>query len=317
MERFKNETGREKRLIDLHMHSINSDGEESPQEVLRKAAEAGLSLISITDHNDFTFTECQQYKGLKIVPGIELSAEYRVPAWNETTEVHIVGIFPDGVNPADFNKILINAGEGKEKYVRAILDDLDTRGIHITLEEVLAVERKCKHIGRHDIAKVLVGKGIEPNIDAVFDHQIGNFSPYYIPSTRYLHYAPMKDIVCQIITSGGVPILAHPYGYCMNEVEIEQLVIDFKEAAMGHDFDSVNLSSDKLFTAGMEVYYQRYLDESDIKRYEFLRKLQEKYGMLASASSDRHRPYQPFCSGGDYCLFEKMVQSLHGEKFWR
>ena len=223
----------EKRLIDLHMHSTNSDGEQSPEEIIQQAKEAGLSLIAITDHNRFTFTECRQYEGMSIVPGIEFSAEHYVPTWNDMTEVHIIGIFPNRVNESKFNEVLANIGEGKEVYVAAILTDLETRGIHISMEEVLSVERKCEHVGRHEIAKVLVSKMLESDIDAAYDHQIGNFSPYYIPSMRYIHYASMEDIVRLVRINGGIPILAHPYGYSMNEFEIEQLIADFKLAAEG------------------------------------------------------------------------------------
>ena len=59
-------------FIDLHLHTTNSDGMESPDEVIGKAQAAGLSLIAITDHNCFTFTECKMSGQMMIVPGIEL-----------------------------------------------------------------------------------------------------------------------------------------------------------------------------------------------------------------------------------------------------
>lgn len=192
--------------IDFHIHTTNSDGEQSPEMVVRMAKNAGLSLIAITDHNLFTYTDPWEYMGMNIVPGIELSAEYYVPAWNESTEVHVVGIFPDGVNAADFDWILSDIEKGKEDYISAILQDLSTRGIHISMQEVMSVERMQEHVGRHEIAKILVSKGIESSIDDAFDHQIGNFSPFYIPSTRFIQYAALDDIVHQIVESGGVPI---------------------------------------------------------------------------------------------------------------
>ena len=296
-----------KKLLDLHIHTSNSDGEQSPETVIREAKSVGLSLISITDHNTFTFTKCRENGGLIVIPGVEFSTEYMVPSWNETTEIHIVGIFPNGVNPLDFDDLLACIEEGKEEYIRAILDDLESRGIHITMQDVMEVPRKGKHLGRHEIAKVLVNKGIASDIDAAFDQQIGNFSPYYIPSTRYIHYASMEEMVKRISRCGGIPILAHPYGYSMNEMEIEQLISDFKDCALRGG------KSDKRrepFTAiGMEIYYERYL--SDESRLDFLQKMQRKYNLLASAGSDRHRGNQPFCSAGDYELFEKMLLALN------
>ena len=296
-----------KHLIDFHLHSDNSDGEQSAEEVIKLAKEQGLSVIAITDHNTFTHTVPYWSEGMLVIPGAELSADYYVPGWGESTEVHIISIFPDGVNPENFKNLLAEVNIGKETYVKAILSDLETRGIHITMDEVKNVDRKTKSIGRHGIAKVLVAKEFEEDIDSAFDHQIGNFSPYYIPATRYIHYASMKDIVCQVIKSGGIPILAHPYGYSMDEIEIEQLIADFAVAANLGDLNIVGTN----FTAGMEVYYERYLGNE--QRMSFLKRMQKKYRLLASAGSDRHREGQPFCSGGQYELYEIMVLSLKND----
>lgn len=133
-------------LLDLHIHTSNSDGEESPDVVIDKAKEAGLSLIAITDHNRFTFTTCRDVGGILVIPGIEFSTKYYVPTRNETAEIHIVGIFPDGVNELDFEDIFEGIGIGKEEYVTAILKDLSTRGIYITMEEVYSVERKREYV---------------------------------------------------------------------------------------------------------------------------------------------------------------------------
>lgn len=295
------------KLIDLHTHSTNSDGEQSPEDVIQGAIEAGLSAIAITDHNVFTYTKPFVRDGMQVIPGIELSAEYYVPTWEETTEIHVVGIFPDGVNASDFEEIFSEIGDGKEAYICAILEDLATRNIHITMDEVIAAKSKGKHTGRHDIARVLVQKGIEKDIEAAFDHQIGNFSPYYIPSTRYIHYGSLKEIIHQVIESGGIPILAHPYGYSMNEKEIELLIEEFTWLVRQECFFSAGDTG--TVPAGMEVFYERYLPDQG--RMEFLKKIQKKYGLLASAGGDRHRDGQPFCSGGDFELLEVMTAAIH------
>lgn len=294
------------KLIDLHTHSTNSDGEQSPDEVIRCAKEAGLSAIAITDHNVFTYTKPFVREGMQVIPGIELSTEYYVPTWEKTTEIHVVGIFPDGVNASDFEEIFSEIDEGKEAYLRAILDDLATRNIYITMDEVIATKSKGKHTGRHDIARVLVQKGIEKDIEAAFDHQIGNFSPYYIPSTRYIRYAPMKAVIHQVIASGGIPILAHPYGYFMNEKEIELLIEEF--SWLVRQECSYNVGDTGTVPAGMEVYYEKYLRDPD--RMQFLKDMQKRYGLLASAGGDRHREGQSFCTGGDYNLLNKLVAIL-------
>lgn len=300
----KNKTGR---FIDLHMHSTNSDGEQTPEEVICCAKEAALSAIAITDHNVFTFTKPFVKEGIQVIPGIEFSAEYFVPSWDDTTEVHVVGIFPNGVNPSEFDEIFSEVDVGKEAYIHAILNDLALRDIHITMDEVIAAKGKEKHLGRHDIARVLVQKGIEKDIEAAFDHQIGNFSPYYIPSTRYIQYAALKDIIHQVIESGGIPILAHPYAYSMTEEEIEQLIEEYSWLVRQECSERYGITD--TMPAGLEVFYERYL--SDQERMRFLKNMQKKYGLLASAGGDRHRDGQPFCSGGDFELLEVMTAAIH------
>lgn len=290
----KRQQDMQKNLIDLHLHTTNSDGEEAPETVIQKAKETGHTWIAITDHNRFTFTEPQERDGITVLPGNEFSATYYVPTWKRTTEIHIVGIFPNGVKEEEFEEIRSEIGKGKDAYVAAILEDLKTRGIFITLEEVYAVERKSQYIGRHQIARILVDRGIEPDIDAAFDHQVGNFSPYYIPSTDYISFAPLDTIVKKIRACGGIPCLAHPFGYSMEETEIEQLICDFKEAA-GE-------------VAAMEVYYEMYLEDS--AKMDFLHKMQEKYQLLPSAASDRHRVDQPFTTVGGEKLLEAMMEAL-------
>lgn len=295
--------------IDLHLHTTNSDGDNTPDEVIRLAAQEELRVISLTDHNKFSFAkpvtvdvaQCETSKQWKmtIIPGCEFSASYPVLAWNgETTEIHIIGLFPDGVDSSEFEDLFADLDEGKQQYVKAILKQLNERGIDITLDEVEAASIRTGHSGRHKIADVLIQKGYARDMDDAFDRHIGNFSPFYIPSTRYVDYAPMKEVVSRIRVAGGIPILAHPYGYAMDEAEMETLISDFKTAAGSF--------------GGLEVYYELYVRNQE--RMTFLKKMAMKYGLLASVASDRHRGGQPFASTDGLDLYEKMLEILHSDK---
>lgn len=294
--------------IDFHLHTTNSDGENTPKEVFDRAAGEGLKIIALTDHNKFSLIEPLivdipqkiQYntKPMLVLPGCEFSVTYRVPAWHETAEIHIVGLFPYGVDPEDFTSIFENIDEGKKLYVSAILKRLNERGIHISQEEVDAVQQRTGRIGRHQIAEVLITKGYAKDMDDAFDRHIGNFSPYYLPATQYVRYASLDQVVRQIRLSTGIPILAHPFGYSMNEKEIETLIADFKKSAGK--------------VAGMEVYYEQYLKNG--KRMAFLKKMAEQYDLLASAASDRHRDGQSFASTDHGGLFDKMIVRLQENK---
>lgn len=294
--------------VDFHLHTTNSDGDNTPDEVLRLAAQEGLRVIALTDHNKFSLVEsvtagvsqCEssEHWNLTMIPGCEFSVSYPVPAWNgETTEIHVIGLFPDGVDPDEFAVIFADLDEGKQQYILAILKQLNERGIEITLDEVEAAGKRTGHSGRHKIADVLIQKGYAKNLDDAFDRHIGNFSSFYIPATKYVHYAPMEEVVRQIRASGGLPVLAHPYGYALDESEMERLISDFKAAAGN--------------VAGMEVYYELYVKNQE--RMTFLKKMAEKYELLASVASDRHRSGQSFASTDGLDLYEKMLRALHGE----
>ena len=284
--------------IDFHLHTTNSDGENTVEELIELAKEEKLKFIALTDHNKFSITEWVHSDVLDVIPGCEFSCTYEVKAWHDTTEVHVVGLFPHGVNPDEFSSVFQDISDGKRNYIEAILEDLKTRGMFVSMEEVEAAGKVSGNLGRHEIARVLMDKGYACSMDEAFDRWIGNFSPYYIPATHYIHYASLEKAVKQIQKSGGIPILAHPFGYCMEEAEIEQLIADFKEIAGS--------------VAGMEVYYERYLPNEE--KMEFLKKMQKKYELLPSAASDRHRVDQPFASAGDVKLFEDMMEKLQFEK---
>lgn len=286
----------EKKRADLHLHSTKSDGYNTPDEVIRLAEKAGLAAIALTDHNLFSFTKPQKVGKMMVIPGCEFSTTYWIAERKDATEVHVVGLFPDGVDPNDFKEIFANIEEGKQQYVLAILQQLAERGIDVSLEEVEASQKLTRHTGRHKIADVLIKKGYAKDMDDAFDHHIGNFSPYYIPATRFIKYAPTSAVVRQIRSSGGIPILAHPYGYMMSEAEIEDLIMKFKSAAGT--------------VAGMEVYYERYLKNPE--KLSFLKHMAEEHGLFASASSDRHREDQPFSSVENGMeLYQNMEKALH------
>lgn len=281
--------------VDLHLHTRNSDGDDTLSDVIRMAAEEGLKVIAVTDHNKFSLEQCRNEGELNVIPGCEFSTAYLAPAREETVEVHVVGLFPEGVNPEDFNGIFQNIQSGKKSYVDAILQQLESIGLHISLAEVEAVRRPGRHMGRHDIAEVLIRRGYAKDMDDAFDRYIGDFSPYYVPSTRFIGYASMEQVVQQIINSGGIPVLAHPWGYGIGEQEIRQLISDFKSV------------SGEL--GGLEVYYELYLD--DPEKMNFLRCMALEYDLLPSAASDRHRAPQPFASTNGLAMYQKMLAKLN------
>jgi hypothetical protein len=282
--------------VDLHLHSTCSDGENTYAEVISLAKQQGMRMIAITDHNCFSITERMKIGDMDVIPGCEFSCTYWVPAWNRTTEIHVVGLFPKGVDVEEYNDIFSNISQGKIAYVKAILNFLQSMGMYISMEELYDYYRhqKKKYLGRHQIAELMIKKGYCDSITDAFDQYIGNFSPYYISATEYINYEKLAIVVKKIRKTGGIPILAHPFDYRMKIDEIIDLIKDFKEAAKD--------------IGGIELYYERYLPNKDIMN--FLKEISGKYDLLPSVGSDRHGKKQPFASERDTENIESMLKHL-------
>ena len=134
------------------------------------------------------------------------------------------------------------------------------------------------------------------SITDAFDRLIGNRSPYWVDSTKFMKYMPLELCVKRICENGGVPILAHPYHYHCTDKEVLKLVQDFKK-----------FTNDA--PAGMEVYYSKY-GEGQRKELETLAKT---YGLYPSAASDRHAQKDRFEQGA-VILLENMKNAHRSRK---
>ncbi len=286
--------------IDFHMHSTCSDGADDVATIISLALkQENLRTICVTDHNYFALTRKLMFgtndRCLEVLPGCEFSTSYMSAAgkWNE---IHVIGIFPKGVNPSEFEDLFEPIAKGKKKYVEAIVNKLQQQfGIDITLEEVLATKKQSTgYVGRFQIAQLLVEKGAASTVDRAMDIYIGNFSPHYIsPVPDYIKYPAFETVIKRILSLSGMPVLCHPCSYYgFDDDDVIRLVNDFRKACGG--------------TGAIEVYYQNYTKEQQ----KFLQGLQEKAGLIPSVASDRHRRDQHFADYGGYSFYKKMLQAL-------
>lgn len=289
---------------DVHTHSVNSDGQNTVEEVIDLALNQGkLRVLAITDHNYFSLTEKrivgENENQLQVIPGCEFSTTYVVPSRGTREEIHVIGIFPNGVSPEKFEDLFIPIAEGKHNYIMAILDKLYELGVELSMEEVQRVKRKTGYLGRFQIATILVEKGYGSSVDDIMDRLIGNYSPYYINPADYVKYAPFKTIIERILLNGGFPILCHPLSYNkLTKDDVIRLVWDFAEITGK--------------TGGIEVYYSEYLKSKE--KLEFLESLQKETGLIPSVASDRHRTDQQFADYGGYSFYQDMLKALESGK---
>ena len=287
--------------IDLHLHSDQSDGENSVKEIVDLALNwEHLRVIALTDHNHFSLTNKYIVGSnghfLEILPGCEFSTTFTFSAGRKE-EIHVIGIFPQGVNPDVFTDLFAPIATGKQKYVEAILENLRKMGINLSMEKVMKEKRPTGYIGRFHIAELMVKLGYGSTVDEIMDKYIGNFSEHYLPATDYIQYALFQTVVKRILEHSGFPILAHPYSYHkLNADEVIDMIESFREISGG--------------TGGLEVYYQHYTKEQQ----DSLRKIAGRYDLVPSVASDRHRTEQPFANYGGYSFYKEMLVRLEKQK---
>ena len=253
--------------IDLHTHTDHSDGLHSPRELCRRAQEAGVGILAITDHNVATDPDplVPLFPGLKLIRGVEFSCMYAQPTGAEV-ETHIVAL---GFDPAHqgFLDLVARNHLDRASYIGGILEKLRLHGMELGTYEDLQKRHPGKaYIGRRDVAQLMKDLGYVETVDEAYDVYIGAFGQRkaYVPKPK--GYASLEEVVGTIRAAGGVAVLAHLYYFPVEDPE--GLVRRFK--ALGGQ--------------AMEVYYSTY-DEAQTRS---LKALADKYGLMYSAASDYH-----------------------------
>ncbi len=188
--------------IDLHTHSTVSDGTESPADVARAAAAAGLDVFALTDHDSLAGWDeaaaAATEVGIEFVPGVEVSCRHR------GVSIHLLGYWPDPAHD-DVAAMMANTREARVDRAKEIVAKVAV-DYPLRWEQVAAQAAGSETVGRPHIADALVTAGLVPSRDAAFVEILGSDSRYFVP-----HYAPeVRDAVRALRASGGVPVFAHP-----------------------------------------------------------------------------------------------------------
>ncbi len=187
---------------DLHLHSCYSDGKLSPRILVRRARDAGLSAVSITDHDSIEGQEEALWAGgvygIEVLSGVEFSAR------QDSFQIHIIGYCFD-LGHKGLKERLHFLAEARVTRAKSIVDRLVDQGIRVSFDEVLA--EGCRGtIGRPHIARILLRNGVIGEIQEAFDRFIGRGRPAYVAKT----VLPLEEIFHLIADAGGVAVWAHP-----------------------------------------------------------------------------------------------------------
>ena len=191
--------------IDLHTHSRASDGTQSPEELVRAAAAAGLDVVALTDHDTAAgwgeAAAPAREVGVALVPGMEISTRH------DGRGVHLLAYLPDPGHPelvAELDRVL----EGRSSRLPAMLDRLRELGIDIDGEDVRRVAGDAVAAGRPHVADALVALGVVADRSEAFRRYLSAGRPAY--ANRYA--SPLREMLRIIDAAGGVSVIAHPWG---------------------------------------------------------------------------------------------------------
>ncbi len=256
--------------IDMHVHTIYSDGEKSPKEILEMCHKQNIKIISITDHNNIEGVkiaiQTNPYKDMVVIPGIEFSASSSMVAG----QVHILG-YNMNLNDTELNsitKLIMQSNKDRIKYAIQVLnEDFGITFDHEDVEEILS--SSIGNIGRPELAKLLVKNGYVNDVSQAF-------STYLVAIKDKIDKKRIKlsekECIKYIKDAGGEAFLAHPFTieYSSNE-ELKNYIRCLKGLGI----------------SGIEVYHSLI----NPKLSEMLNQFAEEFNLLTSAGSDYHGPF--------------------------
>lgn len=244
-------------MIDLHLHTTASDGRLSPEALVRRAASAGLTVISVTDH-DTTAALAEagaaaRHCGLRLVTGIEVTAV------EDGRDVHILGYFFDPASEPLAAFLRAQRADRVER-VREMAARLRALGCDIDEDPIVARAADAgRSIGRPALADALVDAGHAASRDEAFARWLAHGRPAFVPRRG----AAAARVVGVIREAGGITSFAHP-GLLRVDTLIAPLVSDGLDA--------------------IEVWHS---DHAAVDR-EHYAGLSERLGLARSGGSDYH-----------------------------
>ncbi|NDL67592.1 PHP domain-containing protein [Anaerotalea alkaliphila] len=255
------------KTIDLHTHTTASDGTLTPAELVKLAKRNNLAAMAITDHDTiegllearkFQEENLHCYRNLEIISGIEFSTV--LPDIGQ--DIHILGLYINEQDPA-FVERLKDLVDSREARNHRMVDKLQRLGVPLTMEDVVA----CATDGvvtRAHFGKAMVQKGVVSSMEEAFEVWIGNGQPGFIPREK----TTPKDAIRLILNCGGIPVLAHPNLYGLDDSSLDSLVGRLKDLGL----------------MGIEGLYPLYGHREE----RFMAKLAQKYGLFITGGSDFH-----------------------------
>lgn len=271
--------------IDLHLHSIFSDGTHTPTELIGLAQSRGLTAVSVTDHDSIEGVAeamtAGEEAGVEAVAGIELSVVFN------DHHLHLLGYFFDHTDLEFQDKIAV-LQDARSIRNKKIIAKLQGMGIDISEDEVEKVS-STGQTGRPHIAKVLVAKGVVRSMDEAFERYLKKGAGAY--ASRFVYNG--AEAIEIIKKCGGLVVVAHPAQIVSGYQELQLLVGKLVDCGLD----------------GLEVYYPTY----SANTRKNLKKIAKRYDMVISGGSDFHgdvRPHTDLAGGKNVRVPEEILEEM-------
>lgn len=240
---------------DLHTHSTASDGVLSPMELARAAAESGVTVLALTDHDTFAGVDSLRGRDtpIPVIPGVELSLR-------DMNGLHLLG-YGTAAAP-ELRRVVGELAEKRLTRARRMIGKLKDLGMPIDYEDM--VSRCGGTVGRLHIARAMVAAGYAATIQETFERWIGTDGPAYVAGERL----SMAEALPLMRRSGFVPVLAHPAELEKDDLTLRALLKRWQEQGL----------------MGVEVYHP----SARGRGFAALDASVRRMGLLVTGGSDFH-----------------------------
>ena len=255
--------------VDLHSHSIASDGLLPAAEVAAKAKAGGVDVWALTDHDEVkALGEARvaaEAAGMRFVDGVEISVSWYAKDKKDETTIHVVGLQIDPLHPM-LAQGLKRIRSGRDTRAGKMAFELELAGIPGALAGAKKYAINPELLSRSHFARFLVEAGKARNTHQVFQHYLTEGKPGYVPH----QWASLAEAVSWIHAAGGVAVVAHPGRYKLSQPQINEFFAEFKD---------LGGSAIEVMTGSHSV--AQYNHFADVARC---------FGFKASRGSDYHGP---------------------------
>ena len=241
--------------FELHCHSTCSDGTERPEQVAARAAERGVAVFALTDH-DTCAGSAVLVPGARVLRGVEMSCDH------EGRTIHVLAFDRGGAGWPALEARLEGVRTARINRLRVMAAKLEHRGVRIDVEALLTAATG-RTVGRPDLARAMVASGAATSMKDAFARHLYDGGPVDVAH----HALPITEALALGVSANAAMALAHPATYDELSVHIAK------------KYKGAGLSGIEAFAGGYDPRERtRWLELAD------------KLGLVATGGSDWHGP---------------------------